>query len=305
MTSSAAQGGREVDARRRQSRHRVLIALAIVIAASLIVNAVLGAPMSYDPLEVIKAYEMNAAEEDASESEPSLRVELPREFIRKYLQASDVALDAGGGTGANAILMAEVCRKAVLLDLTPGILTLASKNVAAAGMSKMVDLVQGDITNLRQFEDGSFTFLLCVGDAISYVLDKRFEALRELVRVVRAGSILIIGCDSKLGFMRMKLAEGEIDEAQAIAESGECFCGMGPRTHLYTVDEMTELLEAAGCDVIEVASTPTFADTMDAAQYSAPAQWAKLKALELEMCTSSELLGMGLHLLFVARKRLA
>jgi SAM-dependent methyltransferase len=259
--------------------------------------------MSYDPLDVIGAYEENAAAEDAAEAAQSLRVELPREFIRKYIQASDLALDAGGGTGANAILMAGLCRKVVLLDLTPAILTLAAKNVAAAGASETVELVQGDITDLRRFDDGSFTFLLCVGDAISYVLDKRFEALRELVRVVREGSILIIGCDSKLGFLRWKLAQGEMDEALTIAESSECLCGMGPRTHLYTVDEMTAMLEAAGCDLIEVASTPTFADTMDEGRYSAPAEWATLKALELEMCTRSELLGMGLHLLFVARKR--
>ena len=198
--------------------------------------------------------------------------------------------------------MAGLCQK-VLLDLTPAILALSSKNVAAAGVSGTVDLVQGDITDLSRFDDGSFSFLLCVGDAISYVLDKRFEALRELVRVVREGSILIVGCDSRLGFMRLKLAQGEIDEVLAIAESPECFCGMGPRTHLYTADEMTAMLGAAGCDVIEIASTPTFADTLDADQYSTPAELAKLKALELEMCTRKELLGMGLHLLFVARKR--
>ena len=129
------------------------------------------------------------------------------------------------------------------------------------GCLRTVELVRGDITDLRRFDDGSFSFLLCVGDAISYVRDKRFEALRELVRVVREGSILIVGCDSRLGFLRLKLAQGELDEALAIAESGECFCGMGPRTHLYTVDEMTAMLEAAGCDVLEIASTPTFADT--------------------------------------------
>ena len=259
--------------------------------------------MSYDPLDVIRAYEENAAVEAASETEQSLRVDLPREFIRKYIRASDLALDAGGGTGANAILMAALCQKVVLLDLTPAILTLASKNVAAAGLSEAVDLVRGDITDLHRFDDGSFTFLVCVGDAISYVLDKRFDALRELVRVVREGSILIIGCDSRLGFLRLKLAQGEIDEALAIAESPESVCGMGPRTHLYTVDEMTAMLDAAGCDVVEVASTPTFADTLDAEQYSAPSEWAKLRVLELEMCTRHELLGMGMHLLFVARKR--
>jgi hypothetical protein len=34
-------------------------------------------------------------------------------------------------------------------------------------------------------------------------------------------------------------------------------------------------------------------------QYLDQEKWAKLKALELEICTRPELLGMGLHLLFV------
>jgi len=105
--------------------------------------------------------------------------------------------------------------------------------------------------------------------------------------------------------MRMKLAQGLLEEALEILETGESICGMGPRTHLYTVAEMTELLVGQDCEVLEVASTPTFADTFDAGQYAERREWAKLKALEMEMCTKPELLGMGLHLLFVARKRRA
>jgi hypothetical protein len=43
-------------------------------------------------------------------------------------------------------------------------------------------------------------------------------------------------------------------------------------------------------------------DTLDAEQYHDPDAWDRLKELELELCTKSELLGVGLHLLFVARK---
>jgi ubiquinone/menaquinone biosynthesis C-methylase UbiE len=259
--------------------------------------------MTYDPKDVIAAYERNAQIEDASEKKRSLRVELPRAFIRKYLQPSDVALDAGGGVGINAIVMAKICQKVTLLDITPAILTLAARNIDDAGLSKRIESVEGDITDLNQFGDGSFSFVVCVGDSVSYVLDGRFKAIAELVRVARPGSILIIGCDSKLGFMRMKLAQGMLDEALEIQETSTTTCGMGPRTHLYTVEEMTGLLEGQGCEVLEVASTPTFADTIDTSQYVEDRQWAKLKALELEMCTRPELLGMGLHLLFVARKR--
>ena len=259
--------------------------------------------MSYDPIEIIEAYERNAQLEDDSEKGQSLRVEIPREFIRRYLRPTDVVLDAGGSTGINAILMAETCQKVTLLDITPAILSLAGQNIAAAGLSGTVELVEGDIADLSRFADGAFSFVVCVGDALSYVLDGRFRAIKELVRVARQGATLILGCDSRLGFMRMKLAQVQLDEARAIYEAGMTRCGMGPRTHLYTVAEMTGLLEAEGCEVLEIASTPTLSDTIDTSRFSDPSDWQKLKELEIELCTRPELLGVGLHLLFVAKKR--
>jgi SAM-dependent methyltransferase len=258
--------------------------------------------MSYDPVSVVQAYERNALVEDASEKGPSLRVELPREFIKRYLNTSDLVLDAGGGTGINAILMAQQCKRVTLVDITPGILRLAEENIAEADLEGKIELVQGDITDLSRFQDGQFTFVVCVGDALSYVLDKRFQAMKELVRVAQNDSILIVGCDSKLGFVRLALAEGRLEEAQEIYRTGRSQCGMGPRTHVYTVDEMTVLLERNGCRVLEVASTPTLTDTVDATKFQERGEWERLKALELELCTRPELLGMGLHLLFVATK---
>jgi SAM-dependent methyltransferase len=258
--------------------------------------------MSYLPEEVMRAYQQNAEEEDRAEKKRSLRTEIPRAFIERHIVDSDVVLDAGGGTGINAILMAALCRRVTLLDITPAILEIARTNVDRAGLGERIELVQGDITDLSRYADGAFSFVVCVGDSISYVLERRFDAISELVRVARPGSILIIGCDSKLGFMRMKLSQGALAEALAIHENSETVCGMGPRTHLYTVGEMVGLLEGQGCRVLQVASTPTFSDTLDANLYDEPERWEALRQLELEYCTRPDLLGMGLHLLFVARK---
>ena len=260
--------------------------------------------MPYDPEAVRKSYDRVAEEENRAEKMPSLRTEIPREFIKKYLKASDVVLDAGGGTGINAIMMAKRCKKVTLVDISPRILELAALNVEYAGLTETIDLLEGDITNLGQFSDGEFSFIVCVGDSISYVLEKGFKAVQELVRVTRKGSFLVVGCDSKYGFVRLRLSQGYLDEALAIYQTGESYCGMGPRTHLYTVGEMSALLENAGCDILEVASTPTFTDTIEKNIYtSSPKKWEQLKALELEVCRTPELLGMGLHLLFVAKKK--
>ncbi len=261
--------------------------------------------MPYDPTAVIQAYTQKAEIEDESEKAPSLRVELPREFIKKYLKPSDVVLDAGGGTGINALFMAERCKRVTLLDITPRILQLAEGNIRNSLLVEKIELVQGDITDLSRFQDGEFSFVVCVGDALSYALDKRFQAVKELVRVAQKSAILLIGCDSKFGFMRLHLAQGLLEEALEIERTSECECGMGPWTHLYTVEEMSELLIREGCEVLEVASTPTLTDTIAPVvreAYYQEGEWESLKELERSLCTRPELLGVGLHLLFVARK---
>jgi ubiquinone/menaquinone biosynthesis C-methylase UbiE len=261
------------------------------------------ANMAYSPEVIREAYNRVAEEEDRAEKKQSLRTEIPREFIKKYLRSSDVVLDAGGGTGINAIIMAQRCKKVTLVDISPKVLELAAINVESAGMTETIDLVEGDITNLEQFRAGEFSCVICVGDSVSYVLERGRQAIQELVRVAEQGSILVIGCDSKYGLVRLHLGEGLLDEAIGVFETSECRDGMGAKTHLHTVDEMAELLQEAGCEVLEVASTPTFTDTIDKSMYYEEEKWKKLKTLELEVCTVPELLGMGHHLLFVAKKR--
>lgn len=63
---------------------------------------------------------------------------------------------------------------------------------------------------MRRFDDGSFSFVVCVGDALSFVRDRREHALGELVRVARSGAVLILGGDSLYGFMRMAIDEGRL-----------------------------------------------------------------------------------------------
>ncbi|MFN2270914.1 MAG: class I SAM-dependent methyltransferase [Anaerolineae bacterium] len=264
--------------------------------------------MSYNPQAIREAYNQAAEEEDKAEKQPSLRTEIPREFIKRHLKPADIVLDAGGGTGINAIMMAQRCNKVTMLDIAPRILEFAAANIKDAGLAGEIDVIEGDITDLSQFSSGMFSFVVCVGDAISYVLDKREQAISELVRVARSGSILIIGCDSKCGFIGLHLRNNLLDKAIEISKTSECY-SVGARTHLYTIEEMTKLLESAGCEILEIASTPTLADTIDKhaffAELSEEAfqdKWKKLKALEMQLCTRPELLGVGLHLLFVARK---
>jgi ubiquinone/menaquinone biosynthesis C-methylase UbiE len=153
--------------------------------------------MTYNPEAIRNTYDEIAEREDRFEKGFSLRNDIPREFIKRHLKACDVVLDAGGGSGINAIMMAQRCKKVTLLDISPRMLKLAATNIQKAGLNERIHLVEGDITNLEQFGDAEFSFVVCVGSSLSYVLEKAPRAIQELVRVAKKQSILMVGCDSK------------------------------------------------------------------------------------------------------------
>jgi ubiquinone/menaquinone biosynthesis C-methylase UbiE len=262
--------------------------------------------MGYNPEAVREAYDTIAQREDQFEKSFSLRNAIPREFIKRYLKASDVVLDAGGGSGINAIMMAQCCQRVTLVDISPKLLELAATNIQEAGLTDKIDLMEGDISNLELLGDAAFSFVICLGGTLSYVRDQGQQALQELARVAKPGAVLIIGCDSKYGFVRWLLnatdSDSQLDSAVEVYEAGEYEAGEGALARLYTVAELTALIEGAGCEIVEIASTPTLLDAWEQSTYPEDKQ-EKLKALELRVCTVPELLGMGHHLFCVAKKR--
>ena len=117
--------------------------------------------------------------------------------------------------------------------------------------------------------------------------------------------MLIIGCDSKYGFIRWLLNETEseslLDAAIEAYQDGEYEASEGVFVRLYTVSEMKKLIQNAGCELVEIVSTPVLMDTWDHSGYPKEQQEA-LMGLELNVCTEPELLGMGHHLICIARK---
>ena len=262
--------------------------------------------MFYNPPAIREAYDQIAVTEDEFERGFSLRNDIPREFIKKYLRSADVVLDAGGGTGVNAIVMAQICRRVTLVDISPKILKLAEANIRDAGVVEKIDLVEGDVSDLAQFSDENFSFVVCVGGALSYVLEKGERAVRELARVSQQGATLILGCDSRSGFVRWLLQEAQpenqIDAAIEAYETAKYEAGEGAFARLYTPSELTGLIQAAGCEVVEIGSTPALLNSWSQGEYP-PEKREKLVALELKLCTLPELLGVGHHLFCVARKK--
>jgi len=211
----------------------------------------------------------------------------------------------GGGTAINAIAIAQVCRRVTLVDISPEILKRAAVNIRQAGLAGKIDLIEGDAADLTRFNDEAFSFVVCVGGALSYVLENGPKTIREMARVSQKGAYLVLGCDSRTGFVRWLLqeaqSENQLDAAIQAYETSRYEAGEGAFSRLYTPAELTRLVTEAGCEVVEMGSTPTLLNSWNQMGYP-PEKREKLLALELKFCTSPELLGVGHHLFCVARK---
>ena len=121
------------------------------------------------------------------------------DFLRKHEPGQRV-LDAGCGPGRFTIELVELGVRPVALDTSPLQLKAATERRQAAGVNHQVEaFVRADIVDLSQFPDESFDLVVCFGDPLSYVRDKREQAAAELVRVARPGGMLLVSVMSRFG----------------------------------------------------------------------------------------------------------
>ena len=99
-------------------------------------------------------------------------------------------LDCGGGPGRYAIALAQQGYDVTLFDLSPDLLSLASRRCADAGVT-LSAFDQGTATDLARYPDATFDTVLLMGP-LYHILDagERRRALAEAYRVVKPGGAI-------------------------------------------------------------------------------------------------------------------
>ena len=108
-------------------------------------------------------------------------------YLDKYLPPRGLVLDAGGGNGRYTIELAKRGYQVVLLDRSAAQLTIAREEVAKLPRGvreNVLDIVQGSIEDLSEFESGHFDAVVCIRGALSRLIerDAREKAAEELFR---------------------------------------------------------------------------------------------------------------------------
>jgi len=118
-------------------------------------------------------------------------------------KSSDKLLDAGCGYCYHTVRLARSEASITGVDFSEAALSIGRQRIADAGLSSRVHLDRGDLTDLP-FEDGYFEFVLSWG--VLMHIPNLEQALRELVRVLKPGGILIL-CENNANSLDVRVRE--------------------------------------------------------------------------------------------------
>ncbi len=236
-------------------------------------------------------------------------------YLKEYIPANARVLEIGAGPGRFTQVLAEIGAKVVVSDLSPVQLDLNKKIAHEQGFADAVhswDLA--DICDLSQFESGAFDRVVAYGGPFSYALDQRDLALRECLRVLRPGGILLLSVMSLWGtlhrFFPGVLKDISVEENRKVVASGDLLPGTyhneGHYMHLFQAEDLQGWLNQSGTQLMAISSSNSLSSNW-AEQLAELRQdqekWALALELELEACAQPGALDMGTHILAVVKKR--
>lgn len=245
-----------------------------------------------------------------------LEFETTLHFLKKHLPPKGLILDAGGGPGRYTVELAKLGYNMVLFDLSPKLLKIAKKQIKKASVQQKVkQIVRGSIENLSDFNDNTFDAVICLGGALSHVVDatKRERAIDELVRVAKADAPIFVSLMGRLALLVTELTrfpqEIEVKEVfQKIRDTGDYHGGYGfAPCHFYMPEEISASIQKRKVTVLELVGLEGLASghikETNKLFKNYPNAWKIWWKTHLQTCTHPTAVGISEHFLIVCKKR--
>ena len=240
------------------------------------------------------------------------------DVLRRHITVEMDVLEIGAGAGIYTKELVHMARRLVVSDLSEVQLALNRDHMGDLGVLDQVDEYRVlDLADLSAVDAASFDAVVCVGGPLSYLLEKESEGMRQMLRVVRAGGIVVLGVMSLINtlvlYMGMLPAEKEangIDNLRWMLETGlqdrehshqtEHYC------HMMTSADVDALLADEEVDVVERRATGVLGmageDALNAVRED-DELWALVVERELAWSKLPGTLDLGDNIVYVIRKR--
>jgi SAM-dependent methyltransferase len=235
-------------------------------------------------------------------------------YLEKYIVPGMWVLEIGAGAGRFTQVLAKLGARVWVADISPGQLALNRQFAQELGFAAAIqDWRQVDICDLSGFQDASFDSVIAYGGPFSYVLDRRDLALKECLRVLKPGGLLLASVMTLWGAAHRHL-DGVMslppEVNQKITGSGdltpENYPGRKDRfMHLFRAREARDWLVQGGAEIVTMSASGClcigWTELLKTFRQD-PARWEELLRMELEASAEPGALELGTHLICAARK---
>lgn len=240
------------------------------------------------------------------------------DVLGRHITGDMDVLEIGAGAGIYTKELVHMARRLVVSDLSEVQLALNRDHMRDLGVLDQVDEYRIlDLADLTVVDAASFDAVVCVGGPLSYLLDKESAGVGQILRVLKAGGIAVVGVMSLINtlvlFMGMLPAEKEangIDNLRWMLETGfqdrehshqtEHYC------HMMTSADVDALLANAEVDVVEKRAAGVLGmageDALNAVRED-DELWALVVERELAWSKLPGTLDLGDNIVYVIRKR--
>lgn len=169
-----------------------------------------------------------------------------------------------------------------------------------------------DICDLSSFDDHSFDKVICYGGPLSYVFEKNIDALKEIHRVLKPGGLVLLSVMNLWGTLNQSLMTiifsfSEADNEKIITTGNlhpSSYADSAHYCHMYKSQELTELLENTGFEIVEISASNCLATNrgkeLEEIEKN-PQKWQYFLDLEIQACKSSGMIESGSHLIVIAK----
>ena len=186
-----------------------------------------------------------------------VRLDLVLERLKHLLPPPPArVLDAGGGTGAYAIPLAEAGHDVTVLERSAEWLERCRLNAAAAGVD--VQLVEGSVETAANTVAAPFDTVLC--HAVLMYLPDPTAGLRALRSVAREGAVLSLLEKNRDGLALRPGLQGDFAEAHRLLTERDSAGRLGIQNRAHSVGEWGAMLEASGWQMEDWVGIRLFSD---------------------------------------------
>ena len=208
-----------------------------------------------EDINIVKARFNNISNTfDALETtlEGRLNKELEWEGIIKAIlpDKREKVLDAGGGTGRITLLLAKLGYQVTLIDLSPGMLTIAREKLRKEGLEHKVEIKEADISSMP-FSDETFGLVICLHGPFCYADSPKVA--KEFTRVLKMGGGIVVDTLSRY-WAATSVLESDPEFALKLlkSERNHAYDAHGDWQRVFSPDEFQELFRQNGIKNIKI-----------------------------------------------------